>query len=212
MFGVLPAGRVGRDEASLGGRRLDATPINTITVYLGDTLLAKPIPMMLEKTRLVQESGVKPILACYSDADVSNAARFLIRSGLVETPAYWILLPALPGCSPMENPRQMVHGLLRMSGLIYDVDPDATILCVREPSSTHLVTVAAALGLHIRVGMEDTIYLWPHREDLVSSNLQALELAKTLAAITGREIASHHEYRDIVGLPAKPTAERAAER
>jgi 3-keto-5-aminohexanoate cleavage enzyme len=192
---------------------LDATPINTTTVYLGDTLFAKPIPMMLEKTRLVQESGVKPILACYSEADVSNAGRFLIRSGLVETPAYWIVLPALPGCSPMENPRQMVDGLLRMSSLIYDIDPEGIILvCAAGRPSTHLVTVAAALGLHIRVGMEDTIYLWPHRDDLVTSNMQALEMAKELAGLVGREVADQTEYRKMVGLPVTASADSAAVR
>ncbi len=186
---------------------LDATPINTTTVYLGDTLFAKPVPMMLDKTRQVLEAGVKPILACYSDADVSNAERFLIRSGLVETPSYWIVLPALPGCSPMENPRQMVDGLLRMSSLIYDVDPDATILvCAAGRPSTHLVTVAAALGLHIRVGMEDTVYMWPHRDDLIPSNREALGMAKTLANLLGREVATHREYREIVGLPVRSEA------
>ena len=190
---------------------LDATPINTTSVYLGDTLFAKPLPMILDKTRQVQESGVKPILACYSDADVGNAERFLIRSGLVDTPAYWIVLPALPGCSPMENPRQMADGLLRMSSLIYDVDPEATILvCAAGRPSTHLVTIAAALGLHIRVGMEDTCYLWPHKEDLISSNVQTLEMAKTLAGLVGREIADHSEYRQMVGLPARPVGRPVA--
>ncbi|MGN6868444.1 MAG: 3-keto-5-aminohexanoate cleavage protein [Solirubrobacteraceae bacterium] len=185
-------------------RVLDATPINTTTVYLGDTLFAKPIPMMLDKTRQVVEARVKPIIACYTDADVSNAERFLMRSGLVETPSYWLILPALPGCSPMQNPRQMFDGLLRTSSAIYDVDPEATVMvCAAGRPSMHLVTIAAALGLHIRVGMEDTIYKWPHRDDLITSNLEALEMAKTLASLLGREIADHREYREIVGLPVR---------
>jgi 3-keto-5-aminohexanoate cleavage enzyme len=64
----------------------------------------------------------------------------------------------------------------------------------------YVVTVAAAMGLHVRVGMEDTIWRWPHRNDLVDSNLQYLEMAKQLAAVLGREVATHAEYREIVGL------------
>lgn len=186
---------------ALEERVFDATPINTTTVYLGDTLFSKPLPLILEKTRLALEAGVKPILSCYTDGDVSIAARYLIRSGLVETPAYWLILPSLPGCSPMENPRQMIDGLMRTSSAIFDVDSEATIMvCAAGRASMHLVAVAAALGLHIRVGMEDTIWLWPHRDELIASNLQAFEMAKQLAEALGREIATPAEYRQMVGM------------
>lgn len=35
----------------------DAIPVNTAAVYTGDALFAKPVPVILEKTRLVQEAG-----------------------------------------------------------------------------------------------------------------------------------------------------------
>ncbi len=179
----------------------DATPINTTTTHMGDTLFSIPIPLILEKTRLIIESGAKPIIAVYTDGDVTTASRYLIRSGLVETPAYWIILPALPGCSPMESPRQMVEGLLRMTTCIYETDPDATVMvCAAGRASMHLVAVAAAMGLHIRVGMEDTIWPWPHRDEKITSNLQTVELAKTLAEALGREIATPSEYRELAGV------------
>jgi 3-keto-5-aminohexanoate cleavage enzyme len=181
---------------------LDGVPINTTATYVGDALFAKPVPVILEKTRLVQEAGAKPIIAVYTDADVGNAERYLLRSGLVESPSYWIVLPALPGCSPMETPRQMFDGLLRISAAIYDCDPEATILvCAAGRASTYLVTIAAALGLHVRVGMEDTVWKWPHRPDRIERNVDMLEMAKGLAAILGREVADPLEYRRLVGLP-----------
>ncbi len=185
----------------------DAVPVNTTAVYTGDALFAKPVPVILEKARLVQEAGAKVLIAAYTDGDVNNADRYLIKSGLVPTPSYWCVLPALPGCSPMENPRQMVDGLLRMTSAIYDVDPDATILvCAAGRATMYLVTVAATLGLHVRVGMEDTVWLWPHRNDRAQSNTQFLDLAKNLANVLGREVATHEEYREIVGMPAREPA------
>lgn len=181
---------------------LDAAPVNATATYVGDSLFVKPPPMLLEKTRLVQDAGAKVEIAIYTDGDVSNADRFLFRTGLVESPAVWLILPALPGCSPMANPRQMAEGLLRTSSAIRDIDPEAVILvCAAGRASMHLATLAATLGLHIRVGMEDTVWLWPHREDRVESNLQALELAKSLAGVVGRDVASHAEYREMIGLP-----------
>jgi 3-keto-5-aminohexanoate cleavage enzyme len=194
----------------LDARLLDGVPINTTAVYLGDALFAKPIPIILEKTRLVQESGAKALIACYSDADVGNANRYLLKSGLVQRPACWLILPALPGCSPMENPRQMFDGLLRISSAIFDADPGATVLvCAAGRATIYLTAVAMALGLHVRVGMEDTIWLWPHRQERIASNLQMLEMTKQLAAALGRDIASHADYRRLVGLPVTADAPSA---
>ncbi|MFD8006529.1 AMP-binding protein [Streptomyces mirabilis] len=180
---------------------LDAVPLNTAATYVGDALFAKPIPVILEKARLILESGAKPIIACYTDGDISNADRLLFKSGLMHSGSYWCLLPALPGCSPMATPRQAFEGLLRLSSLIREIDPEATILvCAAGRASTYLVTAAAALGLHVRVGMEDTVWTWPHRDDLVQSNLQMFQMAKDLAGLLGRDIPDHAEYRSLVGL------------
>ncbi len=180
---------------------LDAVPVNTTAVYNGDSLFAKPVPLLLEKTRLILESGSRPIIATYTDADVNNAERYLFRSGLLEAGQIWCVLPGLPGCSPMENPRQMVDGLLRFVSLIKDVDPEAEILvCAAGRASIYLATIAAAMGLHIRVGMEDTVWKWPHKQEKLSSNLEAFRMAKQLAEVLGREVATPAEYRKMLGL------------
>jgi 3-keto-5-aminohexanoate cleavage enzyme len=104
----------------------------------------------------------------------------------------------------MDNPLQMINGLLRFSSLIRDVDPQARILvCGAGRASSYLVTAAAMLGLHIRVGMEDTVWRWPHRADKLESNLQALQQGKQISELLGRRIATFGEYREIVGMPAK---------
>lgn len=186
---------------------LDGAPINTTATYVGDSLFVKPAPIMIEKVRLINEAGVKPEIAVYTDADVSNADRFLIRSGLIETPAAWFILPALPGCSPMDNPRQMIEGLTRTVGAIKDIDPDAFIVvCAAGRASTHVATLAALMGLHIRVGMEDTYWLWPHRDDRIESNLQALQMGQMISQVVGRPVATQSEYRELMGLPAQSKA------
>jgi 3-keto-5-aminohexanoate cleavage enzyme len=184
----------------LDSKLLDAAPVNTTVTYIGDSLFAKPAPLMMEKTRLIVESGAIPEIAVYTDADVSNADRFLIKSGLLKTPAVWLILPALPGCSPMDNPRQMIEGLTRSAAAIRDIDPNAFIMvCAAGRASTYVATLAALMGLHIRVGMEDTYFLWPHRDDRIQSNLQAFELSKHISEVTGRPVATRSEYRKMIG-------------
>jgi 3-keto-5-aminohexanoate cleavage enzyme len=182
---------------------LDAAPINTTATYIGDSLFVKPAPIMIDKVRLINEAGAKPEIAVYTDADVSNADRFLIKSGLVDTPAVWLILPALPGCSPMENPRQMIDGLTRTASAIKDIDPDAFIMvCAAGRASTHVAALAALMGLHIRVGMEDTYFLYPHRDDKIQSNLQAFHMGELISQVTGRPVATPADYRQFLGLPA----------
>ncbi len=190
-------------KVMMDSKLLDAAPINATATYIGDSLFVKPAPVIMEKTRLINECGSTPEIAVYTDADVAIAKRFLIASGLIDTPAVWLVLPALPGGSPMDNTRQMVQGLTRIVDAIRDVDPEGLIMvCAAGRASTHLATQAALMGLHIRVGMEDTYYKWPHREDLLTSNLEALQLAQKIAEVTGRDIATPEEARALMGLPA----------
>lgn len=186
---------------------LDAAPINTTATYIGDSLFVKPAPIMIEKVRLINEAGAKPEIAVYTDADVSNADRFLIKAGLIEKGAAWLILPALPGCSPMDNPRQMIESLTRTAAAIKDVDPEAFIMvCAAGRASTHVAALAALMGLHIRVGMEDTYYLWPHRNDMVESNVQALQMGQLISQVVGRPVATPLEYREMLGLGAPKAA------
>jgi uncharacterized protein (DUF849 family) len=189
-------------KRALAANILDAVPVNSTAVFNGDALFAKPPSMLIEKTRLIVESGAKPIVAVYTDADVNNAFRYLFASELLTPGQIWCVLPGLPGCSPMDNPLQMSDGLVRIVRLIRDVDPEAKILvCSAGRASSYLMTMAAALGLHLRVGMEDTVWRWPHRDEKLESNLEALDAAKSLAGIVGRKVASHVEYRELMGLP-----------
>ena len=41
----------------LDARIFDAVPVNPTAVYIGDALFVKPIPVLLQKVRLIDESG-----------------------------------------------------------------------------------------------------------------------------------------------------------
>ena len=165
--------------------------------------------MFIEKTRLCQELGVKCQVAVYDDGDVDNAYRYLIKTGLLEQLYYWIILPTLPGGSPMHNPRQMVSGLMRLIELIYDIDRDSIIIvCAAGRASSYLAIFALLLGLHIRVGMEDTVWKYPHKDDLIQLNADHFRSFKAIAELMGRQVATGNEYRELIGLPRVETQQK----
>jgi 3-keto-5-aminohexanoate cleavage enzyme len=180
---------------------LDTTPINTTATYCGDLLFAKPPHVIIEKTRLCQEYGVKPQIAVYSDGDIDNADRYLIKSGLLEKPYHFIILPALPGCSPMPNAKGMVENLMHLNNRIMDIDKDSQVMvCAAGRASSYLAALAVLLGLDIRVGMEDTVWKWPHKNDKIQRNADQFLAFKQLAGLLGREVGSPDDYRKKVGL------------
>lgn len=181
----------------------DALPVNTTAICCGDSMFFKAPHVVIEKARLVEAAGIKPLISVYDDGDIDNARRFLVESGVVSRPLSWLILPALPGCSPMHNPSQMVDGLMRMVRAIRDIDSTSFIMvCAAGRPSVYLATLAVLLGLHVRVGMEDTVWKYPHRDDLLETNVDAFTQIRAIAGALGRELMSPAEYRLSQGMPA----------
>ncbi len=179
----------------------DVTPINTAASYIGDMLLTKPPHVIIQKAVLVQEHGVVPQIAVYSDGDIDNADRWLIKTGVIEKPAHWLILPALPGCSPMNSPTGMVLSLMHRAHRIREIDAGAVIRGgAAGRASSYLATLAVLLGLHIRVGMEDTVWMWPHKDDKIDNNANQFKKYKQLTGLLGREVAAPNDYRKLIGL------------
>ena len=106
----------------------------------------------------------------------------------------------------MYSPESMISGLTRYVGMIREISQDSIIsVCAAGRASTYLTTLATLMGLNIRVGMEDTIYKWPHRDDVLTSNVEHFVLAKLIATSLGRELMSAQEYLQLIG--AKSAAE-----
>jgi uncharacterized protein (DUF849 family) len=66
-----------------------------------------------------------------------------------------------------------------------------------------MTTLATMLGLHIRVGVEDTPWKYPNQNELLGSNLEMFEMAKQIAELHGRTVGDANYYRGLVGLPTK---------
>jgi 3-keto-5-aminohexanoate cleavage enzyme len=196
-------------ERMMAADLLDTVPINTTAILLGDNMFLKSPHAIIRKTQLALEAGLKPQLAVYSDGDIDNARRFLIDSGLLEPPFFWLILPALPGCSPMYSPQSMISGLTRYVETIREITPDSVIsVCAAGRASTYLATLGLIMGLNVRVGMEDTIYMWPHRDDLLTSNADHYRQVRDIAAALGRQEMTAEEY--LKQVEVEPLARRLA--
>jgi uncharacterized protein (DUF849 family) len=95
----------------------------------------------------------------------------------------------------------MAGHLFMLVNQIRALDPDGVItVCAAGRATLYLTTLATMLGLHIRVGTEDTLWKYPHRNDRFADNLEMFRAARDLAHHLGREPATADEYRAMLGL------------
>lgn len=170
---------------------------------------AYPARWVQAAAEVCREYGAKPEIVIHGPGQIELAQRLLISKDILEKPYCWILLLGLPFerrsqagyCSFMPGPRAMVENLLLLVNRIKEIEEDSVILvCASGRACHYLTTLAMLLGLHVRVGTEDTVWRYPHKDEIVESNAQMVETAVQMAQLLGRRVATAEEYRDILGL------------
>ena len=65
------------------------------------------------------------------------------------------------------------------------------------------LALATMMGLHIRIGTEDTPWKYPNSDERLKDNLEMFNMARDIAALLGRTPATANEYRALVGKPSR---------
>ena len=156
---------------------------------------------------MYRENGMRSEIAVHVNSEIGLADRLMIRSGLMPNPNLWNMLYGLPVKGPrwhfeyIPNEVAMCQALVNAVERIREVDPDPFItVCAGGRPSRYIVTLALLLGLNIRVGMEDTVFQHPHKDDPCKNNAEELKWAVETARMLGREVMTPAELREKVGL------------
>jgi 3-keto-5-aminohexanoate cleavage enzyme len=106
----------------------------------------------------------------------------------------------------MQNPKAMVEVLMHYVNRINEIsaiqgdDNTQIVVCASGRASTYLTTFALLLGLHIRVGMEDSVWRWPHHDVKIKNNLETWLQTKQICELLGREIIDPNEFRQMMKM------------
>jgi len=179
----------------------EVSPVNPVAGFIGDTVRYVPPKLMQASAEYFQEKGVKVQVSVHDTGSISNAKRWLLDTGIVQKPYFWIILPALPGILFMENPKGMVEAMMMVVNRLLEIDENCTIMvCNAGRASVYIATWALMMGFHVRVGMEDTIWKYPHMDEKMSSNADSVRAIIQIANLLGRRVATADEYRKLIGL------------
>jgi uncharacterized protein (DUF849 family) len=140
------------------------------------------------------ESGTRFEFECYDTAHLYNLAHFLDR-GIVKTPLFVQTVFGLLG-GIGAHPDDVMH-MKRTADRLFGDQYRWSVLGAGK-NQLPIAAMSAAMGGHVRVGLEDSLWAGPGK--LAESNAQQVRLARQIIEGLGLEIASPDEARDILAL------------
>lgn len=151
----------------------------------------------------MEAHGCRPHMTVRDTIEIAHAYNILIKPGIARKPYSWLIYPNFDGI-PFPDARAMHTGLQFMVDRIRDIDPASVIMVgCNGRASIFLCATAMIMGLNVRVGMEDSMWLYPHRDETVKDNAVAVKRTIELGNMLGRRPATGNEYRKLLGLQPK---------
>ncbi|MGW4033198.1 3-keto-5-aminohexanoate cleavage protein [Streptomyces sp. NPDC004838] len=209
-----------RDANILRGRNFaeNVFPISSGLAETAPMAPSHPEEWTEAVSHVVTDHGGRVFFSIHSAAEVELAHRLVLAKGVLPDPTCWIILIGYPYTASshrlatyLAHPRAMVSELVQIVDRIREIDPNAFIqVCAAGRAGHYLATTAMLLGLHVRVGTEDTVYRYPHRDELLSSSAEMVERVKATAETLGRRLATAAEFRELIGMKPRSTDPVAA--
>ncbi len=147
-------------------------------------------PKFLEELGLtMQEYNVKPEIEIFDAGMIYNSFYYLKKGVLKGTQHYQFALGAAGGSAAT------VENLVYLKSLL---PPDSTWSAFGiGKGHVPIMLTAIAMGGHIRVGLEDNLYLKP---GVLATNEQLVTRAANIVREAGNEVATPNDAREILGL------------
>ncbi|HSI56114.1 MAG TPA: 3-keto-5-aminohexanoate cleavage protein [Ideonella sp.] len=173
--------------------RPDVCSLDFNTMNSGNDVVINTPKNVRRMAAVIREAGVRPELEIFDSGDI-HLARDLIADGSLQGPGMWTF----------------VHGVKYG----FDASPE-TLLYARSllPAGAFwsafgvgrhafpMVAAAYLAGGHVRVGLEDNIYL--ARGVLAPSNAALVQRARRIVEDLGGQVATADQARELLQLPSK---------
>jgi uncharacterized protein (DUF849 family) len=164
--------------------------LDIATLNFGNNSVINTIPDLVDMARMVHEAGVRTEIEVF-DLGHLRLAVHMVQQGQIARPSHFQFCLGIPWGAPAdtETAAIMKHQLpadLKWSAF--------AISRMQFP----MVAQAYVLGGHVRVGLEDNIYLT--RGQLAPGNAALVERCAQIIDLLGGEIATPAQARRILGL------------
>ncbi len=168
----------------------DVCSLDLNTMNSGPDVVINTPRTVRQMAAAIRAAGVKPELEVFDSGDI-HLARDLMADGTLEGPGLWTLVLGVKyGFSP--SPQTVLYAR--------DLLPPGALWTAFGIGRMEFPMVAQAwlAGGHVRVGMEDNVYL--EKGVLAHSNAQLVAKARDIIVSLGGSIANPREARTMLGL------------
>ena len=162
---------------------------------LGERVFVNEPAFLARLAETMRSAGVKPEIEVFESGFIDNALA-LVDKGLLQVPLHFQFVLGAPGAISA-SVRNLLH-------LVESLPAGSTWSVIGiGRDQLPMATVAIVMGGHVRVGMEDNVYL--RRGVLARSNAEFVRQVVELAGLLQRPVASANDARRILGLTAQPS-------
>ena len=177
---------------------LDLAPematINIATMNFGDDVFMNTRPDVEQVAGWIRERRIVAEIECY-DLGHLDAARALVQKGLLAPPLHFQFVLGVPG-GVGATPRAL-EAMVAELGHGFPAGSTWAVAAVGR-HQLPMAELAMRLGGHVRVGLEDNIYV--DRGVLAKGSWELVEKAAGFARAAGRPIATPDEARRLLGI------------
>lgn len=158
--------------------------------------------LLHELLGFIEQRGVKPEILVYDTFGVERAREAILEAASWKP--YWVNLNfgkhhAVPVSHDPWSHLQVI-GLYRMAR---EALPAETVIgaYIGGRNWLPLTVLAIMLGVDVvRVGIEDCLWVYPHRNEIIRRDAEMVRKVVTIARELGREIATPEYAREVLGL------------
>jgi uncharacterized protein (DUF849 family) len=170
--------------------RPDLATLDLNTMWSGSAAVINPPENVTIMAKAIHDAGVKPELEVLDSGDIQLAHALLNEGNLQKPPLFQIVMGVRYGFVPTPQTLIYAHSLLPKDSIW------AAFAIGRWEFP--MLSLAWFMGGHVRVGMEDNVYL--SKGKLTPSNAALCEKAVRILADVGAELATPIEARQMLGL------------
>lgn len=150
---------------------------------------ANPPELIEHLIQKMNAHDVKPEIEAFDVAMIDNA-KYLMRKGILKAPLHFNLVMNVPG-SIAGTPKNLMH-------MIESLPKGATFSVMGVGrSQVQMLALSIVMGGHVRTGLEDVLVM---PDQTPASNRLLMQQVLNIAKAVGREIATPHEARQMLGL------------
>jgi 3-keto-5-aminohexanoate cleavage enzyme len=161
-----------------------------------DKTYHNPFEATLEFGTLMHGKGIKPELECFGLSHVHNALFFQDYYDFLAAPLHFSFVFGVMGGVRFNSDI--------LNSFLHAIPPGSTWQGIGTGLNCFPVAMASAIfGGHIRVGLEDNVYIDPLTKTKSKGTWDQVKKAVEIVRAAGREPATPQEARKILSLPAR---------